>query len=171
MDFSTFFQKDGIASSTSRGIIAGVIGGLAGTAVKTLVENFLPVRKIDQRSAQIKIVDDLSYKITGTPVSIQNEAIAEQLVNIPFGASVGAAYGYKKRDSTAMKVMDGVAFGATTWITTHETTFPVLGLEPKPTDIPIRMQANELLAHVLFGVTTEVVRSIVNDRLKQRRLY
>lgn len=171
MDISTFFQKDSFASSTSRGIIAGVIGGLAGTAVKTLVENFLPVRKINQRSAQIKIVDDLSYKITGTPISIQNEAIAEQLVNIPFGASVGAAYGYKKRDNMELKVMDGIAFGATTWITTHETTFPILGLEPKPTDVPIRMQANELLAHVLFGITTEVVRSLVNQKLKQRRFF
>lgn len=171
MEISTFFQKDSLASSTSRGIIAGVIGGLAGTAVKTLVENFLPVRKIDQRSAQIKIVDDLSYKITGTPVSIQNEALAEQLINIPFGASVGAAYGYKKRDNTRMEVMDGIAFGATTWITTHETSLPLLGLEAKPTDVPIKMQVNELLAHVLFGVTTEVVRSIVNNRLKQRRLY
>ncbi len=44
MNLSTFFQKDTFASNTSRGLIAGFLGGLAGTAVKSLVENYLPVR-------------------------------------------------------------------------------------------------------------------------------
>jgi putative membrane protein len=45
----------------------------------------------------------------------------------------------------------------------------MMGLEPKPTDVPLKMQANELFAHVLFGITTEVVRSLVNQRLKRQR--
>lgn len=166
MQLDNFFQKDTFASSTSRGLIAGFIGGLAGTVVKSLIEEFLPVRKIEQRSAQIKIVDELSTKITGTPISIQNEALAEQLVNIPFGASIGAAYGYGKKDKDAYNISDGVILGASTWFSTHETSLPMMGLEPKPTDVPIRMQINELLAHVLFGITVEVVRSAVNGRLK-----
>ena len=44
-----------------------------------------------------------------------------------------------------------------------------MGLEPKPTDVPLKMQFNELLAHVLFGITTEVVRSAVNEKLKKER--
>jgi putative membrane protein len=167
MALSSFFQSNSFASSTSRGLVAGFVGGLAGTAVKSLVEHFLPVRKVEQRSAQIKIVDDLSTKITGTPISAQNEELAEQLVNFPFGASIGAAYGYGKRDKDNLKVIDGAIFGATTWASTHETSLPILGLEAKPIDVPVKMQVNELLAHVLFGITTEVVRSYVNERLKQ----
>ena len=83
MKLDKFFQSDSFASSTSRGLISGVIGGLAGTVVKSLVEEFLPVRKIEHKSAQIKIVDDLSTKLTGSPISVENEALAEQLVNIP----------------------------------------------------------------------------------------
>jgi putative membrane protein len=169
MNQDSFFQRNSFASSTSRGLIAGFIGGLAGTAVKSIVEQFLPVRKIEQRSAQIKLVDNLSTKILGSPISGENEALAEQLVSFPFGASIGAAYGYGKKDKDEFKLIDGAMLGATTWVSTHETSLPLLGLESKPKNIPVRMQANELFAHVLFGITTELVRSFVNERLKRQQ--
>jgi putative membrane protein len=168
MNQDSFFQRNSFASSTSRGLIAGFIGGLAGTAVKSIVENFLPVRKIEQRSAQIKIVDNLSTKILGSPISMEYEALTEHLVSFPFGASIGAAYGYGKKDKDEFRLADGAVLGATTWVSTHETSLPLLGLESNPKDIPVRMQANELFAHVLFGITTELVRSYVNERLKRQ---
>ena len=167
MGQNTFFQRNTYVSSTSRGLISGFIGGLAGTAVKSLFEQFLPVRKVEQRSAQIKILDDLSTQITGSPISTKNEFLAEQLASFPFGASIGAAYGYGKKDKDELKLGDGAILGASTWITTHETSLPLLGLESKPVNIPIKMQVNELLAHVLFGITTELVRSFVNEQLKK----
>lgn len=168
MNQDTFFQRNSFASSTSRGLIAGFLGGLAGTAVKSIIEQFLPVRKIEQQSAQIKIVDDLSIQITGSPISKEHEILAEQLVNFPIGSSIGAAYGYGKKDKDEFRLTDGVLLGASTWFTTHETSLPMLGLESKPKNIPIKMQANELFAHVLFGITTELVRSYVNERLKRQ---
>ncbi|MFD1094732.1 DUF1440 domain-containing protein [Salegentibacter chungangensis] len=167
MESPSFFQKDSLASNTSRGLISGFIGGLAGTAVKSLIEQYLPVRKVEERSAQIKILDDLSIKMTGTPISSHNEALAEQMVNFPIGASIGAAYGYGKKDKDHLNIGEGVILGSSTWISTHETSLPFLGLESKPKDIPIRMQLNELFAHVMFGVTTEIVRNYVNRTLKK----
>lgn len=164
----TFLQNNSLASNTIRGLLAGFLGGLAGTAVKSVVERYLPVRKVEQRSAQIKVLDDLSTKITGFPISVNNEVLAEQFVNFPIGASVGAAYGYGKKDKDELKIMDGVILGSSTWFSTHETSLPLLGLEKNPVDVPIKTQANELFAHILFGVTTELVRSYVNDRLKNR---
>ena len=49
-----------INNKTTRSLIAGAIGGLAGGAVKGLVEYFLPVREAENRSAQLKILDHLS---------------------------------------------------------------------------------------------------------------
>ena len=168
MKVQALLNKDSYSKATGRGLLAGVIGGLAGTAVKSLVEHFLTVRKIEQRSAQIKIIDDLSTKITGSPISVDNEELAEQIVNFPIGASVGAAYGFGKKDDDELNIKDGIILGGSTWITTHETSLPMMGLEPKPTDVPIRMQMNELFAHVLFGITTEIVRSAVLKRLNER---
>ncbi|UJH89977.1 DUF1440 domain-containing protein [Antarcticibacterium sp. 1MA-6-2] len=166
MKSTSFFSQDNYISSTSRGLISGVIGGFAGTVVKSLVERFLPVRKINQRSAQIKVLDDISTKLTGSPISLENEALAEQFVNLPLGASVGAAYGYGKRNKDAYNISDGVILGASTWFSTHETSLPLMGLDKKPTDVSVGTQASELLVHVLFGITTEVVRSAVNEKLK-----
>lgn len=167
MSLQSFFQKDSFPSNTSRGILSGFIGGLAGTLVKASVERFLEVRKIDQRSAQIKVMDKFSTKLVGTPIKLENEAIVEQLVNVPLGATVGAIYGYGKRDKDDVKIFDGAILGATTWASTHETSLPLMGLEKSPEKIPMKTQVHELFAHVLFGVTTEIVRGYVNDRLKQ----
>lgn len=166
MSMNSLLKTDSYISKTGRSLISGFVGGLAGTAVKSLIEQFLPVRKIEQRSAQIKVMDDLSTRITGTPISTHNEALAEQLVSLPVGGSLGAAYGYGKKDRHGLRPMDGVIFGATTWASTHETSLPILGLEPKPTDVPVRMQMNELFAHIAFGVTTELVRHYLEKQLK-----
>ncbi len=162
-----WLEKDSFSSNVSRGLLSGVLGGIAGTLVKTAIEKVLPVRKPNTRSAQVKLVDDLSLKITGERISETNHELAEQLVNIPFGASLGATYGYAKRDKTDINIIEGATYGATTWIGTHETSLPLLGLKDKPTDIPVKIQINELIAHVAFGITTEVVRGIIARKLKE----
>lgn len=168
MSLSSFLEKDSFPASATRGILAGFVGGLIGSAVKSSIERFLPVRKIDERSAQIKAMDELSMKLTGTPIKLENEKIIEQLVNVPLGATLGAAYGYGKRHKDKMNVMDGVILGGTTWASTHETSLPLLGMEKSPGKVPVSTQASELLAHVIYGVTTEVVRAYIDERLKQR---
>ncbi len=167
MSLTSFFEKDSFPASATRGLLAGFVGGLIGSAVKSSVERFLPVRKIDERSAQIKVMDDLAMKVTGTPIKLENEKIVEQLVNIPLGATVGAAYGYGKRHKENISLLDGVILGGTTWASTHETSLPLLGMERSPKKIPVKTQASELLVHVIFGITTEVVRGYIDERLKK----
>lgn len=168
MNLNDLFDKASSEGNTTRGLVSGIIGGLAGTAVKSAVERFLDVRKIDQKSAQMKIIDDLSTKITGSPVDTGNEGLAEQLVRIPLGISVGAAYGFTKKDEPEANLVDGAVLGATTWASTHESTLPLIGLQKSDKEIPISTQLQELFSHVLFGITTEVVRSYVSERLKER---
>ncbi|MFD0977439.1 DUF1440 domain-containing protein [Salinimicrobium gaetbulicola] len=168
MNLNNFFEKDSYPSNASRGILAGFIGGLAGSAIKSTVERFLQVRKIDEKSAQIKVMDQLAVKFTGTPIKIENEAIVEQMVNIPLGATVGAVYGYGKRDRQETNILDGVILGGTTWASTHETSLPLMGLDRSPEKIPLKTQLHELAAHVIFGVTTEVVRGFVDEKLRKR---
>lgn len=167
MNLDNIFDDHSSAASATRGIISGFLGGLAGTIVKSTVERFLEVRKIDQKAAQIKIIDDLSTKFTGAPFKAGNEALAEQMVNLPLGASVGAVYGYGKREKEDVNFLDGAVLGATTWASTHESTLPLIGLEKSPNKIPVKTQIHELFAHVLFGITTEVVRNYTNKKLRE----
>ncbi|MGB3774604.1 MAG: DUF1440 domain-containing protein [Leeuwenhoekiella sp.] len=165
-DVEAWLEKDTLASNVSRGLISGVLGGLAGTLVKVAIEKVLPVRKPNTKSAQLKMVDELSIKVSGEPISASNRELAEQFVNFPFGASLGATYGYGKRDDLETSLFDGAMLGATTWVGTHETSLPMLGLEKDPEDIPMQLQANELIAHVAFGLTAELVRAFVLRRLR-----
>jgi putative membrane protein len=166
-DVEAWLEKDTLASNVSRGLISGVLGGLAGTLIKVAIERVLPVRKPNTKSAQLKMVDELSVKVSGEPISSSNKELAEQLVNFPFGASIGATYGYGKRDEMETSLFDGAMLGATTWVATHETSLPMLGLKEEPEDIPMKLQANELIAHVAFGLTTELVRAFVARRLRE----
>lgn len=162
---STWLEKDTMASNASRGIISGVLGGLAGTIVKTAIERVLPVRQPNTESAQLKLVDNISEKLTGEPVSASNRDLAEQLVNIPIGITLGASLGYAKRDRLETNLVEGALFGTTAYLATHETSLPLLGLEDPVEDIPVKLQANEFLAHVAFGVTAELVRGWVARKL------
>lgn len=112
-------------------------------------------------------MDKFSTKLLGSPIKLENEGIVEQLVNLPLGATVGAIYGYGKRDKDEMNLLDGAILGATTWASTHETSLPLMGLEKHPKKVPFKTQANELVSHVIFGVTTELVRSYINDSLRK----
>lgn len=165
-DVEAWLEKDTLASNVSRGLISGVLGGLAGTLVKVAIERVLPVRKPNTKSAQLKMVDELSVQVTGEPISASNKELAEQFVNFPFGASIGATYGYGKRDDLETSLFDGAMLGATTWVATHETSLPMLGMKEDPEDIPMKLQVNELIAHVAFGLTTELVRAYVIRRFK-----
>ena len=156
-------------SNIARGIISGFLGGLVGSMVKSAAEQFLEVRKIDEEAAQMTVIDDLSEKITGNQLSGVSEQIAEQFADIPLGASVGAAYGYGKKDNDEINVIDGVILGATTWASTHETSLPMAGIEKAPEDVPVTTQLQELAAHVIFGVTTEVVRGLISQNIKKLR--
>ena len=167
MDLDSIKHNNSSHSNVARGIISGFLGGLAGTFVKSTAEKFLEVREIDEEEAQMAVIDDLSEKITGTELSGTSEDIAEQFSEIPLGASVGAAYGYGKKDDEDINLFDGVILGATTWASTHETSLPLAGMEKSPNEVPVTTQLQELLAHVLFGVTTEIVRGVVNRRLKR----
>ena len=161
-----WLEKDTFTSNVSRGLISGVLGGIAGTVVKSAIEKVLPVRKPNTRSAQVKMVDDLSLKLTGERISESNHELAEQLVNIPFGASLGATYGYAKRDKLDTNIFDGLAYGATTWVGTHETSLPLLGLKDNPTEVQVKIQIIELIAHAAFGITTEIVRGLIAKKLR-----
>lgn len=152
-----WLEKDTLVSNVSRGLISGLLGGLAGTIVKSSIESVLSVRHPDTTSAQLKLVDGISTKLTGEPISASNRDLAEQLVNVPIGLSLGASLGYAKRDRTETNLVEGALFGTTAYLATHETSLPLLGLEDAPKDIPVNLQANEFLAHVAFGVTAELV--------------
>jgi uncharacterized membrane protein YagU involved in acid resistance len=74
------------------------------------------------------------------------------------GAAMGGLYGAFYEISPATRQMGGAAFGTAVWATVDETAFPLVRLSGPTTEHPPERHARALAAHMVFGVTTEIVR-------------
>jgi uncharacterized membrane protein YagU involved in acid resistance len=52
----------------------------------------------------------------------------------------------------------GLPFGTLVWAAADEGLVPALGLSKSPAEYPLSIHAYALASHLVFGLTTEVVR-------------
>jgi putative membrane protein len=126
--------------SLAKGLLAGLVGGLAGTVTMALAERLLPAS--DKRKAA-------------------PDAKADG-VRWAFGAVVGAAYGAVAEFFPAAAAREGITFGMAVGALSEEGVLPAVGMIARPS---ARERAGEITSHVVYGVTTEVVRGFVRKRL------
>ncbi len=131
--------------SLAKGIIAGVVAGLAATAAKSMVEKVYPPQPHrGHELAPIGAADNLHWA---------------------FGATAGAAYGALAEYYPAASSRDGVTFGLTLMGLTHETGVPALGIAPAPADETTREKTSEIASHIVFGLVAETTRRLVRKML------
>ncbi len=147
------------APSLPKGLIAGLMGGLVATAVKTIAEKFYPPRTQGQTPAPAVLAD----KVAGHELSPTKSMVATEAIHWTFGAMAGAAYGALVEYYPAASAKEGASFGAALEGLTHESVLPAMGLSGNPTR---REHTSELATHVAYGVVTELVRGIVRRALK-----
>jgi putative membrane protein len=141
--------------SLAKGLLAGLAGGLAGAVAMTVAERFLP-------HAAGKPQPTLETQPDGE-ILRPEKAIAVQTVRWGFGAAVGAAYGAVAEFYPAATAREGVTFGMALQALAHEGALPAIGFLVKP---PAAFNpATGVTSHVVYGVTTEVVRNFVRKRL------
>ena len=138
-----------------------MIGGIVATGVKTVGEKFYPPRTHGEPQPP-KV---LAEKLAGHPLDESSKTIAAETIHWGFGALTGAAYGALAEFYPAATAREGASFGLTLMALTHESALPALGLSANAEDQSAREHTSEMVTHVLYGVTTEVVRSIVRKLL------
>jgi Protein of unknown function (DUF1440) len=82
--------------------------------------------------------------------------MAAPLVHYLFGAAVGAIYGAYTERRRAHRT--GAAFGTTVWLAADEIAMPLLGLSDSTARRPVEMHLQSLVAHLVYGTTTELTR-------------
>lgn len=82
-----------------------------------------------------------------------------------YGVSMGALYGAAAELAPDVTAGAGLPFGATVWVTADEGVVPLLGLSKSPTEYPLSIHAYALASHLVYGLTTEVVRRAVRRAL------
>ena len=106
-----------------------------------------------ERSANIVATKVFDYELTE-----KDKVAAGAVVHYLFGASTGALYGLASELRPEVSVGAGLPFGAAVWLAADEGLVPALGLSKWPTEYSILKQAYALASHLVYGVTTDLIR-------------
>ena len=148
-----------------QGLLAGLIGGVAGSGAKLVGEAIYPPRTQGQKPPPAVLAE----KLAGHPLSASQESLATQVFHWGTGSLLGAAYGLAAEFYPPVTVGAGVGFGMAVLLGTHESILPLLGLDKPPLQQPLREHTSELLTHSLYGFTTEMVRRWLMRRWRRAR--
>jgi putative membrane protein len=151
-----------------RGALVGLVAGLLAAGAMSLahrgVEQALP--KPTAQAAQQP--EDATVKVASAILRLGGRTLAENekptagtIVHYAFGASVGAIYGALAELAPRITAGIGLPFGLAVWLGAHVITVPALGLAEPPTRRPVGKEAEELGLHLVYGLTTEIVRRLL----------
>ena len=162
----------------AKGALAGVIGGLAGTYAMNHAQRWWSrsvhgaepesaAGRHDARDWQELAEGQNSNEIAaqtaavhtiGRPLDRGELKVGATAVHFAFGAAMGGLYGAFWEISPSTRQMGGAAFGTTVWAAADEVAMPLLGLSGPTTEHPPERHVHAFAAHIVFGVTTEIVR-------------
>lgn len=92
------------------------------------------------------------------PLDAEGRRAAGPLFHYAFGAGAGAVYGMLAEQHAEVTRGLGVPFGLAVWGAADEVGAPALGLSRAAAERPPRAHMYSLLAHIVYGATTESVR-------------
>ena len=185
--------------TTVKGLAAGAIGGLVGSfamnqlqaGMSRLLEN--PHDRADKKerarqaqgwkehrepaqpqdaeveNATVKAAIAVSETVFHHKLRPDQRARAGNAMHYAFGIAIGALYGMSAEEWDAVRAGQGTAFGAALWLTSDEIAVPVLKLAKPPQEYPIRVHAMALASHLVYGVTTELVRRALRYGVLSKR--
>lgn len=148
-------------ASLLKGLLAGAIGGLVATAAKTMAEKAYPPRVHGEPEPP----DVIAEKAAGHPLHGTAKTVAKESIHWVFGTAAGALYGVAAEIYPAVTAKSGATFGLTLMSLTHEGALPALGLSEPVADQSLRERTSEGATHIVYGIVTEKVRSLVRGLL------
>lgn len=154
-----------------RGIMAGAVAGLIGSAVLKLY--MLGARslhegrwqtQLDGNGPAHRVADLAARKLTGSGLTPRGRVLGGELVHYAFGAVVGGIYGGLAEYAPWTTAGTGALFGSGVFLAADESSMPALGLSNLPWRETPAAQTEHLLAHLAFGVATELSRRAIRGR-------
>ncbi len=163
-----------------RGAVAGAIGGAAGAYTMELFQTWwqdmekaaAPKRrayavkdgatdKAADEPATVKVAEKVSRKVMDAELPDEMKPAAGEAVHYTTGATIGAIYGFVAEILPPARMFNGLLMGSIVWWTADNMAVPAQGLGKKPEQVPPSQHAYALASHLVYGFTTELVRSIV----------
>lgn len=170
-----FGKGESKESDVAKGLAAGVIGGLVATAVMTTFQNaWKDVAKTiggeekkesGDSNPTVTVASRISEGAFGHRLAGEEKEMAGLAVHYSFGTLIGALYGVAAELLPPVTAGAGSLYGAGVWLGADEGTLPALGLSKPPSAYPPSTHAYGLAAHLVYGVTAELVRRVVRPIL------
>ena len=173
----------------AKGALAGAIGGLAGTWAMNhfqawwsrAVHGVQPTSAAGRHDARDwqelaegqnsneVAAQTVAVNILRRPLDRHELKVGATTIHFAFGAAMGGLYGAFHEISPSTREMGGAAFGTAVWAAADEVAMPLLGLSGPTTEHPPERHVHAFAAHIVYGVTTEIVRRGVRAMLNGKR--
>jgi putative membrane protein len=153
-----------VASWVMNGFIAGITKAqeaLKPPEQKAQEESQQPKDEEQSEDSTIKVADAAAWLATGHHLSKQGKQRGGPIVHYVFGTLMGATYGTLAELSATARAGTGSVFGTALFIGADEVMVPALGLAKPPTQEPASSQLTHWAAHIVYGITTELVRRVI----------
>jgi putative membrane protein len=164
--------------STIKGLAAGAVGGLVASWIMGYVHAALgavgqqqredrtsqgqPQQQQQQQSggedATVKAAVAVAEGVFHRPLPEEKKKTAGSIIHYAYGTLVGGLYGMAAEDWRPARWGEGALFGAALWVASDEIAVPALKLTKPPRDYPLKVHAGALVSHLVYGLTTEMVR-------------
>ncbi len=171
-----------------RGMAAGLLAGCAASWVMNSFAQTKPIHEMPRQKRRTEEERSANGRDTGTAARHENsmeedatvqtavavsrnvfehelsddeKKIAGPAVHYAFGSLVGAMYGGMAELLPVTSAGFGLAFGTALWFLGDEVAVPALGLGRGPTETPVDKHADALAAHLMYGLTTDVLRRVL----------
>ncbi|MGI8917829.1 MAG: DUF1440 domain-containing protein [Pyrinomonadaceae bacterium] len=174
----------GLAAGAAGGLVASVVmnqfqswlgGTIAGTerwhGAQSLQQgspDHGAARELKERGSEdpaddaaMRLANVVSEGVLDRGLSKHEKDAAGTAVHYVFGATTGAWYGAAAEAFPVVTAGGGLAFGGLVWLTADEGVVPALGLSKSPTEYPLQIHAYAFASHLVYGLTTELVRRAV----------
>lgn len=107
----------------------------------------------------------ISETLLGRELTKEEKTYAGPGMHYAFGASMGALYGAAAEFVPFVSKGVGLPFGSAVWLVADEIVVPALGLSEPPEEHPLSTHGYALASHLVYGVTSDVVRKTVRKAL------
>jgi hypothetical protein len=167
-----------------KGLLAGLGAGFAATAAMTLFqlswsriqhklqqtaahkpENSSENQGSGEESSTVKLANAVSQAVVHRPLTYDEKEPASYVVHFAFGTLMGGLYGISSEYLPVAKLGHGLFHGLALWAGADALTIPALGLSrPVNERSPVEL-TYEILAHAVYGVSSESARKVIRDLL------
>jgi hypothetical protein len=112
-----------------------------------------------------RLANAISVGVFDHELTRPEKETAGVVVHYAMGVVSGAIYGAAAEIVSGVTAGAGLPFGAAVWLVADEGVVPAAGLSKSPTEYPLSVHAYACATHLVYGLTTELVRRAVRSAL------